>query len=90
MAACLVLATLADFGVWWNSGNIELFDEEENTKQDTDVKVKGESNIGLEMETSWKPAMYTDHVMIQNVTKDLICYIHGVVPKKWYFCLKAH
>jgi len=52
VAACLVLATLADFGVWWNSGNIELFDEEENTKQDTDVKVKGESNIGLEMETS--------------------------------------
>ena len=53
VAACLVLTTMADFGVWWNAGNIELFDDEEDDKkEDMDVKVKGEKNLGLEMETS--------------------------------------
>ena len=50
MAVCLVLTTLADFGVWWNSGDIQLFDEEE--KKDEDIREKGEKNLGLEMETS--------------------------------------
>jgi len=50
VAVCLVLTTLADFGVWWNSGDIQLFDEEE--KKDEDIREKGEKNLGLEMETS--------------------------------------
>ena len=53
---CLALATLADFGVWWNCGHIVLFDDEEedkeDKKEDKDAKVKGEKNLGLEMETS--------------------------------------
>ena len=53
MAACLVLTTLADFGVWWNSAHIQLFDDDdEDKKEDVDVKIKGEKNLGLEMETS--------------------------------------
>lgn len=54
MAACLVLTTLADFGVWWNSAHIQLFDDDDDKdkKEDVDVKIKGENNLGLEMETS--------------------------------------
>ena len=32
VAVCLALATLADVGVWWNCGDIKLFDEEEEAE----------------------------------------------------------
>lgn len=49
----VVLTTLAETSeVWWNSAHIQLFDDDdEDKKEDVDVKIKGEKNL-LEMETS--------------------------------------
>ena len=36
VAVCVFLATLADIGVWWNSRNIKIFDEEEDSTEKVD------------------------------------------------------
>merc|ERR1719341_1833656 len=39
VAVCILLATFADIGVWWNCKHIEIFDtEEDNTSEDVEMK----------------------------------------------------
>ena len=49
VAVCIFLATLADIGVWWNSRNIKIFDEEEDSPEEVDdtVTVEMEDNAKI-------------------------------------------
>jgi len=48
VAVCVFLATLADIGVWWNSRNIKIFDEEEDSTEEVD------NTVTVEMEDKAK------------------------------------
>jgi len=43
VAVCILLATFADIGVWWNCKHIEIFDVEENDIRE-DVELKSSEN----------------------------------------------
>ena len=38
VATCVLLATLADIGVWWNCGDINIFDKEEDITEEMKKK----------------------------------------------------
>merc|ERR1712123_211367 len=43
VAVCILLATFADIGVWWNCKHVEIFDVEENDIRE-DVELKSSEN----------------------------------------------
>ena len=43
VSVCILLATFADIGVWWNCKNIEIFDAEDNDIRE-DVELKSSEN----------------------------------------------
>ena len=42
VVTCILLATLADIGVWWNCKNINIFDKEEDSSEVEDTVEKVE------------------------------------------------
>jgi len=47
VGVCILLATLCDFGVWWNSKEVSIFGEEEEKEEEKDDKPMEEVKRGI-------------------------------------------